>query len=108
MSLFSVKLTYQPVDSAQPEFVNQLELKDGDKVLDVGCGIGMSTHSLANLNNKRIINSCRISFSGGSAFHMARLYNANVHGIDLSRNMISIAVEYQREMEESVRQNVSL
>lgn len=39
---------------------------------------------------------------------MARLYNVNVHGIDLSTNMISIAVEYQREMEESVRENVSL
>lgn len=28
------------------EFVDQLKLKDGDKVLDVGCGIGMLTYSL--------------------------------------------------------------
>lgn len=38
---------------------------------------------------------------------MARLYSAKVHGIDLSKNMVSIATEYQREMEESVRENVS-
>lgn len=39
---------------------------------------------------------------------MARLYNAKVHGIDLSTNMISIADQYLREMEESVRKNVRL
>lgn len=45
--------------------------------------------------------------SGGSAFHMARVYTANVYGIDLSANMISIALDYRKEMEESVRKNVS-
>lgn len=57
--------------------------------------------------SKRKKNSWRLSFSGGSAFHMARLYSAKVHGIDLSKNMVSIATEYQRGMEESVRENVS-
>jgi phosphoethanolamine N-methyltransferase len=65
------------------KFVKTLNLKKGDSVLDVGCGIG------------------------GSAFHIAREYGAKVHGIDLSTNMISMAVKYQAEMEESVRKNVS-
>jgi len=38
-------------------------------VLDVGCGIG------------------------GSAFYMAETFEADVYGIDLSKNMISIARE---------------
>lgn len=53
------------------------------------------------------LNGWQIYVSGGSAFHMARLHNAKVHGIDLSKNMIAIAVENQSEMEESVRRNVS-
>ena len=46
-----------------------LHLEQGQKVLDVGCGIG------------------------GSAFHMAFKYGVNVLGIDLSSNMIEIANE---------------
>jgi phosphoethanolamine N-methyltransferase len=38
---------------------------------------------------------------------MARHYGSRVHGVDLSSNMISIAVKYQSEMEESVRKVVS-
>ena len=51
------------------EFVAMLNLKEGQKVLDVGCGIG------------------------GSAFLMRRKYGAHVQGIDLSKNMIDIANE---------------
>lgn len=65
------------------EFVKLLNLNEKSQVLDVGCGIG------------------------GSAFHIARTYGSQVHGVDLSSNMISIAVKYQGEMEESVRKLVS-
>jgi len=51
------------------EFVQLLNLKSGEKVLDVGCGIG------------------------GGAFYMAKMYDAHVTGIDLSSNMISIAFD---------------
>lgn len=44
-----------------------LNLKTGQKVLDIGCGIG------------------------GSAFYMASHYGVDVHGIDLAKNMIGIA-----------------
>lgn len=64
-------------------FVKKLNLKKGDVVLDVGCGIG------------------------GSAFHIARAYGVKVHGVDLSSNMISMAIKYQAEMEDEVRTNVS-
>lgn len=46
----------------------KLELKPGQKVLDVGCGIG------------------------GGDFYMAEDFNVEVVGIDLSINMISIAL----------------
>merc|ERR1739838_416687 len=51
------------------EFVAKLNLKKGDYVLDVGCGIG------------------------GSAFLMKREYGAKVLGFDLSKNMVDIAQE---------------
>ncbi len=51
------------------EFVKKLELKEGDRVLDVGCGIG------------------------GGDFYMAEEYDVEVVGIDLSINMISLALE---------------
>lgn len=51
------------------EFVERLDLKAGSQVLDVGCGIG------------------------GGDFYMAEKYNVEVVGIDLSVNMISIALE---------------
>lgn len=46
-----------------------LNLKSGQHVLDVGCGLG------------------------GSAFLMANRYQVNVTGIDLSQNMLSLASE---------------
>ncbi|XP_010274723.1 PREDICTED: phosphomethylethanolamine N-methyltransferase-like [Nelumbo nucifera] len=52
------------------EFVAKLELKPGQKVLDVGCGIG------------------------GGDFYMAENFNVEVFGIDLSINMISFALEH--------------
>ncbi|XP_059453251.1 phosphoethanolamine N-methyltransferase 1-like isoform X2 [Corylus avellana] len=51
------------------EFVQKLELKTGQKVLDVGCGIG------------------------GGDFYMAENFDVEVVGIDLSINMISFALE---------------
>merc|ERR1712137_262930 len=51
------------------EFVERLNLKKGDHVLDVGCGIG------------------------GGDFYMARDFGAVVGGIDLSSNMINFAIE---------------
>ncbi|CAH2036136.1 unnamed protein product [Thlaspi arvense] len=51
------------------EFVAKMELKPGQKVLDVGCGIG------------------------GGDFYMAESFDVHVVGIDLSVNMISFALE---------------
>ena len=51
------------------EFVTKLALKQGDRVLDVGCGIG------------------------GGNFYMAEEFGASVVGIDLSTNMIHFALE---------------
>ncbi|PON79127.1 Phosphoethanolamine N-methyltransferase [Trema orientale] len=51
------------------EFVEKLDLKPGQKVLDVGCGIG------------------------GGDFYMAENFDVEVVGIDLSINMISLALE---------------
>jgi len=64
------------------EFLKRLNLTKESKVLDVGCGIG------------------------GSAFYIARKFGAQVHGVDLSTNMISIAINYQAEMEPNVRNKV--
>ncbi|CAF2100734.1 unnamed protein product, partial [Brassica napus] len=51
------------------EFVEKMDLKPGQKVLDVGCGIG------------------------GGDFYMAENFDVHVVGIDLSVNMISFALE---------------
>jgi phosphoethanolamine N-methyltransferase len=51
------------------ECVARLKLAPGDTVLDVGSGLG------------------------GSAFLMAREYGAQVHGIDVSANMVALAAE---------------
>jgi phosphoethanolamine N-methyltransferase len=51
------------------EFVKMLNLQPGEHILDVGAGIG------------------------GGDFYMAQTYNVFVTGIDLSSNMISIALE---------------
>ncbi|WMV35240.1 hypothetical protein MTR67_028625 [Solanum verrucosum] len=51
------------------EFVAMMDLQPGEKVLDVGCGIG------------------------GGDFYMAEKYDVHVVGIDLSVNMITLAFE---------------
>lgn len=51
------------------EFVAKLELKSGQKVLDVGCGIG------------------------GGDMYIADTFDVHVVGIDLSVNMVSLALE---------------
>uniref|UniRef100_A0A665XEH2 phosphoethanolamine N-methyltransferase n=1 Tax=Echeneis naucrates TaxID=173247 RepID=A0A665XEH2_ECHNA len=55
--------------STTKEFVDLLNLKPGQKVLDVGCGIG------------------------GGDFYMAKTFGVEVLGLDLSDNMVNIAME---------------
>ncbi|KAL4613037.1 phosphoethanolamine N-methyltransferase 3-like [Arapaima gigas] len=55
--------------STTKEFVELLNLSPGQKVLDVGCGIG------------------------GGDFYMARKHDVEVLGMDLSSNMVEIAME---------------
>lgn len=43
---------------------------------------------------------------GGSAFHMAREYGVEVRGVDLSTNMITLALENQAKQEEEVKKKV--
>uniref|UniRef100_A0A1A7WVQ0 phosphoethanolamine N-methyltransferase n=1 Tax=Iconisemion striatum TaxID=60296 RepID=A0A1A7WVQ0_9TELE len=57
---------------AAHEFVDLLNLKPGQKVLDVGCGIG------------------------GGDFYMAKTFGVEVLGLDLSDNMVDIAMERAR------------
>ena len=54
---------------SKQEFVERLGLKPGQRVLDVGCGIG------------------------GGDFFMAQKYGVFVHGVDLSVNMVLLALE---------------
>jgi len=56
------------------EFVEMLDLKAGQHVLDIGCGIG------------------------GSAFYMAEKFGVTVLGMDLSANMVNIALERSNEI----------
>ncbi|MCC6259888.1 MAG: methyltransferase domain-containing protein [Anaerolineales bacterium] len=56
------------------EIIAMLNLKPGMKVLDIGSGLG------------------------GSAFMMAQEYGAQVHGLDLSHNMLDIAQERLHEL----------
>ncbi|KAK8724423.1 hypothetical protein OTU49_011066 [Cherax quadricarinatus] len=60
------------------DFCARLGLLPGQKVLDVGCG------------------------TGGSATFMARHYGVHVHGVDLSTNMIHVAIERLGRLEAQV------
>merc|ERR1712020_818515 len=57
-------------------------LKETDKILDIGCGIG------------------------GSAFYMAKNYGTTVYGVDLSKNMIDIANELRESEPSGVKHRV--
>ena len=59
------------------QFLEMLNLKEGERVLDVGCGIG------------------------GGDFYMAEKYGVYVHGVDLSVNMILLAMERASEMKKT-------
>ncbi|KAJ0397192.1 hypothetical protein ATCC90586_007630 [Pythium insidiosum] len=62
--------------STTTEFVEKLNLQPGERVLDVGCGIG------------------------GGDFYMARQFGVSVVGIDLSTNMVHRALETSMTMPE--------
>ncbi|XP_029917783.1 phosphoethanolamine N-methyltransferase 3-like isoform X2 [Myripristis murdjan] len=55
--------------STTKEFVDLLNLRPGQRVLDIGCGIG------------------------GGNFYMAKTFGVEVLGLDLSENMVDIAME---------------
>ena len=55
------------------QFISTLNLRPAMRVLDIGCGLG------------------------GPAFRMAQQHNVNVDGIDLSANMIRIAIARLKE-----------
>lgn len=65
------------------DFCARLGLTPGQRVLDVGCG------------------------TGGSALYLARQYGLHVHGVDLSSNMIHIAIERQGKLEPDLKKRVS-
>jgi len=69
-------------EDSTDRFTSKLNLEHGQKVLDIGCGIG------------------------GAAFFMANKYSVNVYGMDLSSNMISIANEYRSKMSAAVQHRV--
>ncbi|KAG7166025.1 Phosphoethanolamine N-methyltransferase 3-like 1 [Homarus americanus] len=68
--------------SHHQDFCARLGLGPGQRVLDVGCGMG------------------------GSATFMARHYGVHVHGVDLSSDMIHEAIERQVQVDEEVRKKL--
>ena len=62
---------------AVQEFVAKLGLQPGERVLDVGCGIG------------------------GGDFYMAAQHSVYVHGIDLSVNMVLIGLERAQQQNQT-------
>lgn len=69
-------------ETTNRDFCARLSLRPGMRVLDVGCG------------------------TGGSAIYMARHYGVHVHGVDLSTNMIHIAIERQGKLEEPLKKKL--
>ncbi|CAL4147814.1 unnamed protein product, partial [Meganyctiphanes norvegica] len=72
-------------EAAGKELLLRLSLRPGEKVLDIGCG------------------------TGGPATFMARHYGAQVHGLELSDNMIQLGQQRLNASEETlVKQRVKL
>ncbi|KAH0920063.1 hypothetical protein HID58_027723 [Brassica napus] len=71
------------VGETTKKFVDMLDFKPGQKVLDVGCGIG------------------------GGDFYMAENFDVDVVGIDLSVNIISFALEHSIGLKCSVEFEVA-
>ncbi|KAK7066306.1 hypothetical protein SK128_005081 [Halocaridina rubra] len=69
-------------EATTKEFLIKLNLQPGQLVLDVGCG------------------------TGGSAFFMARYYGVDVLGVDLSQNMIDIALYRLAREDKEVKEKV--
>ncbi|XP_013930658.1 PREDICTED: phosphoethanolamine N-methyltransferase 1-like [Thamnophis sirtalis] len=70
--------------SSTKDLVRQLDLKSGQHVLDVGCGLG------------------------GSDFYMAKEFGVEVLGLDLSSNMVELALERaQKEASSLVQFEIS-
>ena len=70
-------LTHTNRGMPRQEFVDKLALRGGERVLDVGCGIG------------------------GGDFYMAAQHGAFVHGIDLSVNMVLIGLERAQQQNQT-------
>lgn len=66
-------------ETTTEKFCSEMGLEAGQKVLDVGCGIG------------------------GSAFYMAKHYGVDVYGLDLAKNMINIAAEKREQVSPGIR-----
>jgi Mycolic acid cyclopropane synthetase len=66
-----------PCGAYAQEFVAKLGLQPGERVLDVGCGIG------------------------GGDFYMASQHSVYVHGIDLSVNMVLIGLERAQQQNQT-------
>lgn len=63
-------------------FCGRFGLRHNQRVLDVGCG------------------------TGGSAFFMARHYGVEIHGVDISTNMINIAIERLGQCESRLKNKI--
>lgn len=76
------------------EFLERLNLKKGDLVLDVGCGIGGGNILMAEVSWIWIEIRCWIKLFS------SKKYGSSVIGVDLSTNMVGIAYERLFDMKD--------